>query len=168
VKKVFITASALFALAVVVVALAQGPPSLPSGHIPVASSEDAATCYQCHESPGPLSPDVSSFCTYCHDFTFSHRTAPPPAHPINLDWPSKDCGTCHRLHAGPNPTHQVSAQMPNSSFCVACHLPPGEYSGDDPVKDFCAKCHNLGIPEEHPSGDGKTADFCYSCHQVGE
>ena len=167
-KKVFITASALFALAVVVVALAQGPPSLPPGHIPIAGDEDAATCSQCHEQVTPLDPNVSSFCTYCHDFEYSHRTAPPPAHPVNLEWPSKDCGTCHRLHAGPNPTHQASAQMPNSSFCVACHLPPGEYSGEDTVQDFCAKCHNLGVPAEgHPSGEGKTADFCYSCHQTG-
>jgi len=61
----------------------------------------------------------------------------------------------------------VSTQMPNSSFCVACHLPPGEYSGEELVGDFCGKCHHLGIPEEHPSGEGKTAEFCYTCHQVG-
>ena len=168
-KKVFISAAVLFALAVTVGAIAQGPPPLPPGHTPVPSGADASTCYQCHQSPSPLDPNVSSFCTYCHDFTYSHRTAPLPKHPIDFDWPSKDCGTCHRLHSGPNPTHQASADMPNSSFCVECHLPPGEVSGEDSVGDFCAKCHNLGVPTEgHPSGEGKTAEFCYSCHQVGE
>jgi len=169
VKKVLISATLLFAVAVVVGAIAQGPPPLPPGHIPIAADKDAATCYQCHQSPAPLSADVSSFCTYCHDFTYSHRAAPLPKHPINLDWKASSCGTCHRLHAGPNPTHQVSTDMPNSSFCVACHLPPGNVSGDLTVGDFCAKCHNLGVPTEgHPSGEGKTAEFCYSCHQLGK
>ncbi len=167
-KKVFITSAVLFTLAVVVAALAQGPPPLPPDHIPVPAGDDAATCYQCHESPGALAADVSKFCASCHDFGFSHRTASYPKHPVDFDWPSKDCGTCHRLHSGPNPTHQVSTAMPNASFCVECHLPPGEVSGEESVGDTCAKCHNLGIPEEHPSGEGKTAEFCYSCHQTGE
>jgi len=101
VRKAFIAASSLFVLTVVAVALAQGPPPLPPEHIPIAPGEDAAVCYQCHESPPPLDPDVSSFCTYCHEFAYSHRTAPPPAHPVNFEWPSRDCGTCHRLHATP-------------------------------------------------------------------
>jgi len=64
--------------------------------------------------------------------------------------------------------------MPNSSFCVACHLPPGEYSGEEAADtadsllagDFCARCHNLGTPPGHPGAEGKTAGFCYQCHKA--
>jgi len=58
--------------------------------------------------------------------------------------------------------------MPNSSFCIVCHLPPGNVTGKEKTGEFCARCHNLGTPAGHPAAEGKKAEFCYQCHQVGE
>ncbi len=165
-KRVYIPGLALFILIATVAAIAQAPSSLPPGHIPVPSGEKAARCFECHVSQGPPPPEEASFCVFCHDFYFAHQSSPGPRHPINFDWPTRNCGYCHRLHSGPNPAHQVSTGMPNASFCIACHLPPGKVTGEEQAGAFCARCHNLGSPAGHPAAEGKDAGFCYQCHQV--
>lgn len=163
-RRSVIAGLALLAAAAVV---AQVPAPLPPGHIPIAPEEEAARCFECHQSQGPPPPEEASFCTFCHDFYSAHKRTPRPRHPINFEWPTQDCGFCHGLHAGPNPIHQVSTAMPNSSFCVKCHLPLGNVTGEEKAGDFCARCHNLGTPPGHPGAEGKKAEFCYQCHQIG-
>lgn len=150
------------------IAVAQQPPNVPAKHpIAIDPKADAATCFQCHVSVAQPAADQAQFCLECHDFDFAHRTAPRPAHKVNLTWTAKDCGTCHREHTGPNPLHQITKQMPNSSFCTTCHVPGTELTGDEKVGDLCARCHNLGTPAGHEeAAKDKKADFCLQCHQV--
>lgn len=167
-KKFSVLGFALLVLAVAAAAIAQTPSPLPPDHIPVPSGEDASRCFDCHLSQGPPPPEEASFCVFCHDFYFAHQNSKGPGHAVDFDWPARNCGYCHRLHSGPHPRHQVSTEMPSSSFCTACHLPPGGYSGERKAGEFCARCHNLGTPVGHPSAEGKNAHFCYQCHPVGE
>jgi len=149
-------------------ALAQQPPPVPANHqIAIDPNADASTCFQCHVSQAPPPPDQAQFCLECHNFSYAHRKAPMPAHPINFKWQVKECGNCHRLHTGPNPLHQISTQMPNSSFCTTCHIPGTTLPTDLKAGDLCARCHNLGTPAGHQeAAKGKTADFCLQCHKV--
>lgn len=176
-QRKFLAAAALIAvLGIAVVAIAQGPPPVPKDHpVPIDPQRDAATCFQCHQSV-PLPPiEQTSFCTTCHinlhvRFAADQpvvRAAPRPPHPINTQWTSSNCANCHRLqHNGANATHQISADMPNASFCVTCHtVGQVQLTGEESAGDFCARCHNLGVVPEHPTGEGEKAEFCLSCHQ---
>jgi hypothetical protein len=49
-----------------VLGIAQQPPPLPQGHIPIAPGTPAATCFECHQSPPPLKTEQVGFCKTCH------------------------------------------------------------------------------------------------------
>lgn len=164
-RKTIFAVLLVFALSVILITLAVAQPKVPAKHVPINPADPAEKCLRCHVSQGPPPPEQASFCLECHDFFFAHVTAPDPKHPVNFTWKAADCNACHRLHEGPNPTHQIGTQMRNADFCLACHIPGRAVSGEEKAGDFCARCHNLGYPAGHPTGEGKKADFCLQCHQ---
>ncbi|SJZ93328.1 cytochrome c3 family protein [Selenihalanaerobacter shriftii] len=147
--------------------LAQGTPMIPKSH-PEFNEDMAATkCADCHKVPEEMDTNEGGFCNQCHQFGPAHKTGPDPAHQVELDWKTKDCEQCHRLHAGPNPTHQISSETKNAQLCIECHV-PGNTPEETLATEFCAKCHNLGDPKQHIKLEDKTAKICIRCHKYEE
>lgn len=164
------------AVGVMIFAVAQPPPPLPQGHIPVEPTSSAATCFECHQSPPPLKTEQVGFCKTCHITTHFvtragfpvERPGPRPKHVIALDWTAAECSSCHTPHKTKVAKHPVSEKQPNSSFCLPCHETPTVkgITGQENVGEFCAGCHNLGLAPTHvqPPADAK-AVFCFGCHK---
>lgn len=162
---------------VMVFAIAQQPPSLPQGHIPIEPGSSAAICFECHQSPPPLKTEQVGFCKTCHITThivtrpgFSvERPGPKAKHVLAFDWTAAECNSCHTPHKTKVAKHPVNERQPNSSFCLPCHETPtvkgltGKETGE-----FCAGCHHIGLSPTHIATppDAK-ASFCFGCHKPG-
>jgi predicted CXXCH cytochrome family protein len=159
-----------------VLGIAQQPPPLPQGHIPIAPGTPAATCFECHQSPPPLKTEQVGFCKTCHltthivdrpGFTVE-RPGPRAKHVVAFDWNTDDCYSCHTPHKTKVAKHPVNERQPNSSFCLPCHETPTSkgITGKENVGEFCAGCHNLGLAPTHVQAppDAK-ANFCFGCHK---
>ncbi|GBC76238.1 hypothetical protein HRbin07_00437 [bacterium HR07] len=164
------------AVGAMVFAVAQQPPPLPQGHVPVPPASSAATCFECHQSPPPLKTEQVGFCKTCHITTHFvtragftvERPGPRPKHVIAFDWTSGECNSCHTPHKTKVAKHPVSEKQSNSSFCLPCHETPTVkgITGQENVGEFCAGCHNLGLAPTHVQApaDAK-AVFCFGCHK---
>ncbi len=162
--------------AFVLLTIAQQPPPLPQGHIPIDPGSSANTCFECHQSPPPLKTEQVGFCKTCHITTHFvqkpgftvERPGPRPKHVIAFDWTAADCSSCHTPHKTMVAKHPVNVRQPNSSFCQPCHQTPPEkgITGEEKAGDFCAGCHNLGLAPTHVAAppDAK-ANFCFGCHK---
>lgn len=162
------------------IAVAIQPP-IPKGHLKIAKEASAAICFQCHAPTPELKTATMSFCGTCHLNThFEHlkgqqiaRLGPKAKHPLPLDWPSKDCATCHTAaHKGKVAKHPVTVAQPQSSLCLPCHQTPaqpdGGIKGTEKSGDFCEACHSIGLSPTHlKAPDGAKAEFCYNCHKLG-
>jgi predicted CXXCH cytochrome family protein len=159
-----------------VLGIAQQPPPLPQGHIPIAPGTPAATCFECHQSPPPLKTEQIGFCKTCHITTHFvlkagfdvQRPGPRPKHVIAFDWTAGECNSCHTPHKTKVAKHPVNEKQPNSSFCIPCHETPTSkgITGQENAGEFCAGCHNLGLAPTHVQAppDAK-ANFCFGCHK---
>jgi predicted CXXCH cytochrome family protein len=159
-----------------VLGIAQQPPPLPQGHIPIAPGTPAATCFECHQSPPPLKTEQVGFCKTCHltthivdrpGFTVE-RPGPRAKHVVAFDWNTDDCYSCHTPHKTKVAKHPVNERQPNSSFCLPCHETPTSkgITGQENAGEFCAVCHHIGLSPTHVATppDAK-AIFCFGCHK---
>lgn len=163
----------------VVIALAQAP-NIPKGHVPIPATSNAATCFECHQTPQMPTPEKSSFCGTCHvnkHIALSKReipvtrVAPRPAHPLDFNWTGAECATCHTTpHKTKIAKHPVTTAQLSGSFCQPCHQTPVQpdkgITGKEKAGEFCAPCHNIGLVADHvKTPDGSKAQFCYQCHK---
>ena len=160
----------------VVFAIAQQPPPLPQGHIPIEPGSSAAVCFECHQSPPPLKAEQVGFCKTCHITTHIadrpgfpvERPGPRAKHVVAFDWTTEECYSCHTPHKTKVAKHPVNEKQPNSSFCLPCHETPTAkgITGQENAGEFCAGCHHIGLSPTHVATppDAK-ANFCFGCHK---
>lgn len=164
------------AVGAMVFAVAQQPPPLPQGHIPIEPGSSAATCFECHQSPPPLKTEQVGFCKTCHITTHIvtrpgfkvERPGPRAKHVLAFDWAAAECNSCHTPHKTKVAKHPVNEKQSNSSFCLPCHETPAVkgITGQENVGEFCAGCHHIGLSPTHVATppDAK-AVFCFGCHK---
>lgn len=164
------------AVGAMVLAIAQQPPPLPQGHVPVAPTSSAATCFECHQTPPPLKTEQVGFCKTCHITTHFvtragftvQRPGPRAKHVLAFEWAAAECNSCHTPHKTKVAKHPVSEKQSNSSFCLPCHETPSVkgITGQENTGEFCAGCHHIGLSPTHVAApaDAK-ATFCFGCHK---
>lgn len=160
----------------VMLAIAQPPPPLPQGHIPVSATSAASVCFECHQTPPPLKTEQVGFCKTCHITTHFvtkagfavERPGPRAKHVLPFEWASAECNSCHTPHKTKVAKHPVSEKQSNSSFCLPCHETPSVkgITGQENTGGFCAGCHHIGLSATHVQAppDAK-AVFCFGCHK---